>query len=733
MKQVLQSYRTGELWLAEVPMAACGPGGVLVRTSSSLVSAGTEKMLMTLAKKSLLGKAAARPDLVKQVLKKVQTEGLAGTKEKVFAKLDEPITLGYSAAGTVTECGAGVGSLQPGDRVAIAGAGYATHAEFNFVPENLCARIPEGVSDDDAAFATVGAIAMQGIRQAEPLIGERFVVIGLGLLGLLTVQILKANGCAVLGVDPDEKKVRLARSLGADVALASDIEGACAAFTGGRGADGVIITAATPSHGPIETAAEVSRHKGRVVAVGLVGMNVPRDAFYRKELDLRLSMSYGPGRYDPAYEEQGNDYPFAYVRFTEQRNLESFLYLVQQGKVTPAALVSHRIAFEDALDAYSLLEGTLSEESELAREYLGILLQYPESASPTRTIVSDAKNAGGSGAGQVGVGFVGAGGFAKAVLLPHLKRVGGVNLAGVCTSTGKSAQQSADRFGFGLATTDAAQILEHDEIDAVFVATRHATHASLTAAALRAGKHVFVEKPLCIDEAGLEVIEAALADARSDGHEPCLMVGFNRRFSPHAAAIRAAFESRSTPLVVNYRVNAGAIPVDSWIHDPSDGGGRIIGEVCHFVDFCSSIVARDPVSVMASSISSERRDVVSEDSVVITIKYADGSLANIQYLAEGHRDLAKERCEVFAGGKTAVLDDYRETVFFGGGKKLRGKQEKGFTEELTAFLAVCREGGEWPIPWRSLVATHRVCFAALRSLRTDRRVDLLQPSSDQGG
>ena len=731
MKQILQSYRSGELWLAEVPVPACGRGGVLVRTRSSVVSAGTEGMLLALAKKSLIGKARARPDLVRRVLKKARVEGIKPTMEKVFAKLDEPIALGYSAAGDVVEAGREAVGLKPGDRVAMAGVGYAAHAEFNFVPANLCARIPESVSYVDAAFATVGAIALQGVRQAQPLIGERVAVIGLGLLGLLTVQILKANGCVVLGVDLDEDRVALAERLGADVAVSADPERACEAFTGGCGADAVIITAATPGNEPIENAAEMSRHKGRVVAVGLVGMNVPRDVFYRKELDLRLSMSYGPGRYDPAYEEGGHDYPFAYVRFTEQRNMESFLYLVQQGKVTPAALVTHRLAFDDALDAYALLEGKLPEDSTLDPRYLGILLEYSEDAPMERTVRRcDAVGLAGN---EVGVGFIGAGNFAKGVLLPYLTKLSGVRLTGVCTGTGKSAQQTAQRFNFGLATTDPAMLLGKDETDVVFIATRHGSHASLVSAALRTGKHVFVEKPLCIHEPELDEIERALKDAHNAGQQPCLMVGFNRRFSPHARALHAAFKDRNTPMVVNYRVNAGSIPVDSWIHDPTEGGGRIIGEGCHFVDFCTALIDSEPVAVTANSISCDRRDVVAEDSVVITIQYADGSLATIQYVAEGHKDLPKERCEVFADGKSAVMDDFRTTEFYGGSKNVRGKQAKGFAEELHTFLNVCRNGGAWPISWQSLVCTHRVCFGSLRSLQVGKMVNIdVDPTEIEG-
>ena len=722
MRQVLQSQRKGELWLAEVPAPACGAGGVLVSTRCSVISAGTERMLLEIGKKSLLGKARARPDLVRKVVDTVRTRGVRATAAQVFARLDEPVPLGYSASGEVVEAGRGAAGLHPGDRVAMAGAGYANHAEFNFVPRNLCARIPEGVSYADAAFATVGAIALQGVRQAQPLIGERVVVVGLGLIGLLTVQILKANGCAVMGVDPDAERATLAAALGADRAVSSDAEGACDAFTGGQGADAVIIAAATPSSQPIELAAELSRHKGRVVAVGLVGMQVPRDAFYRKELDLRLAMSYGPGRYDPDYEERGNDYPFGYVRFTEQRNLESFLYLVQQKRVTPSALVTHRLPFADALDAYALIEGKLPAESTLERRYLGIVLEYPEDARPERTVRRVEDRAAGACDGDVGVGFIGAGGFARSVLLPQIVKAGGARLTAVCTSTGGSAAQTSERFGFTVATTDAGEVLERADTAAVFIATRHGSHAGLVAAALRAGKHVFVEKPLCLTKAGLDEVESAVQDARGAEFEPCLMVGFNRQFSPHARALQEGFQNRATPMVVNYRVNAGVVPAESWLHDPDEGGGRIIGEACHFVDFCTALTGSDPVSVIAASIASDARYVVAQDSSVLTIRYADGSLATIQYLALGHRALAKERCEVFADGRSAVMDDFRTTRFYGGGRSLRGKQAKGFAEEIDAFLSVCRDGGPWPIPWKSVAATHRVCFGAVRSLETGTMV-----------
>lgn len=742
LKQVLQSYRTGELRIADVPVPQCLSGGVLVRTRYSVISAGTERMLAELAKKNLVAKARARPDLVRRTMEKARSEGIKPTVEQVFAKLDEPVALGYSAAGDVIEAGRDAGGLKPGDRIAAAGGGYATHAEFNFVPRNLCVRIPEGVSRADAAFTTLGAVALQGVRQADPLLGERVVVVGLGLLGLLTVQVLKANGCAVLGADLNPARARLAEELGADAVATTDVREVAEAFTNGRGADAVIITAATSGNGPIETAADLSRQKGRVVAVGSIGLNVPRDAFYKKELDLRLSMSYGPGRHDVGYEEGGADYPFAYVRFTEQRNMESFLYLVQQGRANPGALVTHAVDFENALDGYALLDEPVAQGPEASSTGpLGILLKYGQDAAPATSVrlggeaggrqAADGRGPGPAtvasqtdGTGRVGVGFVGAGDFARRVLLPRLSKMKHATLTGVCTVTGRSARQAGERFGFATATTDVDAVLQDPDTHAVFVATRHDSHASLAAAALRAGKHVFVEKPLGIREAEVEEVASALEDARAAGFQPCLMVGFNRRFSPHAAALRAAFGHGRPPLAVSYRINAGRVPADHWVHDPAVGGGRLIGEGCHFVDFCNALIGSEPVAVTAAALSEDRPGNLPPDSVAMTVEYADGSLAAIQYLAGGHREMPKERCEVFSGGRSAVTSDFRSTTIHGGGRGLRGKQDKGFDVELRAFLDACREGGAWPIPWDQIVAAHRVCFGAMRSVRTGERVRL---------
>ena len=480
MKQILQSYRSGELWLADVPAPRVGPDSVLIATTCSVVSPGTEKMIIELAQKSLLQKARARPDLVRKVIQKIKTEGLGSALQKTFAKLDTPIPLGYSAAGKVLACGEKVHEFRPGDLVACGGAGYANHAEILSVPRNLCAKIPVGVLTEDAAFATIGAIAMQGVRQADLRVGERAVVVGLGLLGLLTVQILRASGCRVLGVDLDPARTALAAELGADATATTDAVEQALAMSDGCGADAVLLTAATSSNGPIESAPDMLRHRGRVVVVGVVGMNVPRDPFYKKELDLRLSMSYGPGRYDPNYEERGLEYPIGHVRWTEQRNLLSFLELIERGSVTPARLVTHRYPIEQGLLAYETLKDPHAKT-------LGILLSYPNAAKADTTTIEERRVALTPPSEQKGmrIGVLGAGGYSKGVLLPALAKMPSVSLATLCTASGSSASETGKKFGFGHATTSADEIFDDPDIDAVVIATRHDTHARYVCEALR--------------------------------------------------------------------------------------------------------------------------------------------------------------------------------------------------------------------------------------------------------
>jgi predicted dehydrogenase/threonine dehydrogenase-like Zn-dependent dehydrogenase len=705
VKQIQQNYRTGELKVAEVPVPQAGKGSLLIATRVSLISSGTEKQALELAKASLAGKAVARPDLVRRVVRNVQRDGLAPTIEKVFTKLDTPIPLGYSVAGEVLELGRHVSGYAVGDRVACAGSGMANHAEINAVPKNLVVRIPAGVTDEDASFVTLGAIALQGVRQAAPTLGEAVVVMGLGLIGQLTVQLLKANGCRVLGFDPNPERAKLAKELGADLAVSEGLRNAAAEFTSGYGADGVVVTASTKSNEPINLAAEISRLKGRVVLVGLVGMAIDRELFYKRELDLKLSMSYGPGRHDPAYEISGHDYPLPYVRWTEQRNMSAFLELVAEGKVTPQKLVTHRFPIEEAERAYELLD---REEPHLA-----VLLTFSrEAACKIERRIPLHGRAIEPGAGNVA--FIGLGNYAKGMLLPALKKIRGVNLTTVVTSTGISAGHAGEKHGFAVVATDPAAAIEDDVTDTVFIATRHDTHAGLAASALKAGKHVFCEKPLAMSDAELnQTLEAA---ATSNG---VLTVGFNRRFAPMLVQVKEALTPRAGPLVMLYRVNAGAIPRDNWVQT-DEGGGRIIGEVCHFVDALIYLTDSLPMEISAQS----ARD--HDDAVSIVIKFADGSTGTIVYTSLGDSSVPKEYLEVFGAGRVAQLDDFRRLTLSKEGRQTvtKGAQDKGQTALVSAFMNAVRNGSQMPIPLEELAAVTEATFAIEEALRTGAVVAL---------
>ena len=708
MKQLIQSYKTGELGIFEVPAPVCGDNGVVIRTKSSLVSAGTEKMIVDLAKKSLIGKAQARPDLVKQVITKMKQEGIKNTLEKVFTKLDTPIPLGYSCVGEVLEVGRNVTGISVGDRVACGGAGYANHSEINYVPRNLLVKVPEKVSDEEAAFVTVGAIALQGVRQTAPMIGERIAVIGLGLLGQLTVQLLKANGCKVIGTDFDPKKLELAKEMGADAVCGpEDLIQACKNFSDGRGVDAVVITASTSSDQPVADAGEICRMKGRVVIVGLVGMNIPREYYYKKELELKLSMAYGPGRYDAQYEEQGIDYPFAHVRWTEQRNFEAFLGLVEEGKVSPQKLLTHRIGFDKALDAYDLLEGKVKEY------YLGIVLKYNEAASDSRKPI--AMNTNSVSTTGINVGLIGAGNFTKGVILPNLGKVGGFNLTGVCTATGVSAHSTGKKYNFKFITTDANELILHNDINTIFITTRHNDHGEKVIRAIEKSKNVFVEKPLTIDEGELELIKEKY---NALNKKPILQVGYNRRFSPLVKRMKTAIGN--LPVSVNYRINAGVIPLNSWIQDPTVGGGRILGELCHFVDTCLFLAGSTPVSVYASSVKKPDQSIPDEDNVSVVLTFENGSIATISYTAFGNGQLPKEFIEVFAPNIAMQMDNYRELTIFAGSSKNRTKssnQDKGFKGEFEAFAEAIKSGKP-AISFEELYAVSKVTFKVLESLKT---------------
>ncbi len=710
MKQVIQHYRTGELSVEDVPAPIGKPGWVLVANQVSVISAGTEKTTVATANKSLLGKARERPDLVRKLLSKARKDGVAEAMKLAWARLDSPAALGYSCAGTVVDVGSDAGGLAVGDRVACAGQNYASHAEVVCVPKRLCVRVPDGVSLEDASFVTLGAIALQGVRQAEPRLGDCVAVIGLGLLGQLTVQLLKASGCVVLGSDLDPRKLELASSLGADmVARPEHVTRGATAMTNGHGVDAVIITASAADSGPVAVAGEICRRKGRVVVVGAVDMQVPRESYYRKELELRLSTSYGPGRYDRAYEEEGHDYPFGYVRWTEQRNMEAFLTMVQQGRVRLAPLITHRFAIDQAEQAYRMiLEGR--------EPYLGICIGYPgprPSALQTtiRTTVTVSDH------GAVRLGVIGAGNHVRDMLLPRLLAMNDVQVAAICTSTGITARALAEKVRAETCTSDYRDILKNERISTVLVGTRHDTHARIVLDALASGKHVLVEKPLCVTTGELDAIAAQYERGAASGLH--LMVGFNRRFSPHAEQAQEFFQRRRGPLTMIYRVNAGALPAEHWVHDPAVGGGRIIGEACHFVDYLQVLCGAPPVSVQA--MAARGRDGVIPDQVVISLTFVDGSVGSLIYTASGDTALPKERIEVCGDGRSLVTDDFTTTHGYAGGRRrtlVSGARDKGFDQELARFVGAVSRGGPPPIPFAEIVAVTRACLLAVESLKT---------------
>ncbi len=719
MLQLIQSFKTGDLDLFEVPAPSCQNNGIVIKTRSSLLSAGTEKMLVDIAKKSLIGKAQSRPDLVKQVIQKMKQEGIKNTLEKVLTKLDTPIPLGYSCAGTVMEIGNNISGFALGERVACGGAGLANHSEYNFIPKNLFVKIPDKVEDAEASFVTVGAIALQGVRQTNPTLGENIVVIGLGLLGQLTVQLLKANGCRVLGVDLDQYKLDLALKLGADrVCHSSEIRPACADFTSGHGADAVIISASAKSDQLIYDAGEISRMKGRVIIVGLVGLNIPRDIYYKKELEVKLSMAYGPGRYDPLYEEHGIDYPFPYVRWTEQRNFGAFLQLVEQRKVNPKELITHTFNFTDALKAYDLIGGESKEN------YLGILLKYNQDSNerkPSSVITLSPEAL--TKTGEINLGLIGAGNFASAITLPNLKKITAYHFKGLCDNSTVIAHATGKKYGFWFITSDPDELLKSSDINTVIINTRHNTHAELVINAIKNNKHVFVEKPLAINETELNEIRAAYHSSLVTCHLS-LAVGFNRRFSPLIQKMKQALSP--APISLIYRINAGVIPLNSWIQDPLIGGGRIVGEVCHFIDTCSFLAGSLVKSVMAFVVRKDDQSIPDEDNVSILLTYDNGSTATITYVAYGNKSMPKEYIEVFANGIAMQMNDFRKLTIYKGSRKQKfssANQDKGFQAEFAAFAEAVKNG-KLAIPFESLYNTTLATFKIREAIRTKTVVSL---------
>jgi predicted dehydrogenase/threonine dehydrogenase-like Zn-dependent dehydrogenase len=725
MKQLLQNISNGETVIVEVPIPQVQAGMALVRNQASLVSAGTERMLVEFAGKSLLGKALSRPDLVRQVADKARREGLLSTVEAAFNRLDQPMPLGYSSSGVIELLGEGMPGFKVGDRVACAGGGYAVHAEYALIPRNLLALLPEQVDFESAAFTTLGAIVLHGFRLSQAQLGETVGIIGLGLLGQLTVMLAIAAGCQVFGVDLDATRVNLANQLGATAVLRSQATEAAQAFSHGLGLDNILICADTPSDDPVELAGEIARDRGHVVAIGAVGLTLPRKVYYTKELSFINSRSYGPGRYDPAYEEAGQDYPIGYVRWSEGRNLEAFVQLLADAKVDVKPLITHRFPIESAPVAYELITGKTNQS------FLGILLTYPEAGSnrikPPATIAPVKKsNLPLTGVNIVRLGVLGAGNFANAVMLPALKKIASIEMVSITSGSGFHAQFASKKFAFKYTALSENEILQDPQVNTVSILTRHHLHAEQVVRALQAGKHVFCEKPLAITTEQLNQIKQQLS---SSENSPLLMVGFNRRFAPLARRLYEFLLPRHEPLLATYRINAGSIPLTHWVQDPALGGGRIIGEGCHFVDFLTFLVGSNPISVSAQSLPDDSR--YQEDNVMLTFTYPDGSVGSVIYLANGDKAFPKERVEVFVGGKVAVLDDFRnlELVTQGNRQVIRSplRQDKGHRTEWEAFSHAIITGGSPPIPYEQLFGVTEATFAALTALHTRQPV-MLDPS-----
>lgn len=710
MKQILQDLSNGNTIIVESPSPRVKFGSILIETRATLISSGTERSLLNFGKASVLDKARQQPEKVRMVLEKVRTDGLLPTIDAVKSKLSLPLPLGYCNVGVVDEAGEGCENFKLGDRVVSNGP----HADMVRVPKNLCAKIPNEVSDDEAVFTVAASIGLQGVRLVNPSLGEAVVVTGVGLIGLLTLQLLKAHGCRVLAIDYDESKLKLARRFGAETCnpgKGEDAIEAGMAFSRGKGVDAVIITASTQSSDPVTQAARMSRKRGRVVLVGVTGLELNRADFYEKELTFQVSCSYGPGRYDPNYEEKGQDYPIGFVRWTEQRNFEAILDMMASGRLDVKPLITHRYAFTDAEKAYEALSGDKSA--------LGILLEYDHSIEErhksTVSLTEDFQH----NPSEPSVGFIGAGNYASRVLIPAFKAAN-AQLYSIATSSGVNGVIHGNKTGFKEATTDTDGLIANDEINTVAIVTRHSSHARYVKKALEAGKHTFVEKPLA-----LNMKELSQVDATYNGTEkpPLLMVGFNRRFSPQVQKMKSLLGPVKQPKTLILTMNAGAIPADHWTQDIEVGGGRIIGEACHFIDLARFLVDSEIVSIQARRVGDVGNGDIVEDKASITLGFADGSLATIHYFANGANSFPKERVEVFAGGRVLQLDNFRKLKGYGwrGFRKMNlWRQDKGQKACAKAFLDAIRNGDPSPIPSNELFEVARVTIEAAEQLRAQR-------------
>ncbi len=715
MKQIFQDLQDGNTLITDVPCPRLQPGHVLIRTTTSLVSAGTERMLLDFGKANLLDKARQQPDKVRMVLDKIRTDGLMPTIDAVRHKLDQPLPMGYCNAGVVMAVGAGVTEFSVGDRVASNGK----HAEMVCIPSNLCAKIPDEVPDDMAAFTVIGSIALQGIRLAQPTLGETVVVTGLGLIGLLTVQLLRAHGCRVLGIDFDPSKLDLAKTFGAetvDLSKGEDPVAAALAFSSGHGVDAVLLTASSKSNEPVKQAAQMSRKRGRIVLVGVVGLELSRADFFEKELTFQVSCSYGPGRYDPFYEEGGHDYPIGFVRWTEQRNFEAILGLLSDKRLDPTPLISHRFLLAEAQKAYELVG---SKEPSL-----GILLHYPtpqekpEGSLRQRTVeLSPPVGHASRPKGQVSIGVIGSGNYATQVLIPAFKQTEAL-LHSVASSGGASGVHAGKKFGFQETTTETSSLINHSDINTVVITTRHDSHARYVSQALEAGKHVFVEKPLALRREELIEIE----EVYQKHPELVLMTGFNRRFSPHIQKMKELLNTVHEPKSFIMTVNAGMIPPEHWTQDPTIGGGRIIGEACHFIDLLRFLAHSSILGVQTLMIGPAPGVAVQTDKVSFNLSFADGSMGTVHYLANGHKSFAKERLEVFCAGRILQLDNFRTLRGFGwpGFTKMKlWRQDKGQTACVAAFVKSIRDGHSSPIPFEELIEVTRTTFDVMDAIHRE--------------
>lgn len=706
MKQIIQELKTGDTILEDVSVPQVKSCSILVRTTRSLVSLGTERMLVDFGKANFIDKARQQPDKVKLVLDKVKTDGFKPTYDSVMNKLAQPLPLGYCNVGEVVAVGKGVSQFQIGDRVASNGP----HAEYVLVPVNLATRVPDSVSDEEAAFTVIGSIALQGIRLLNPTFGETVVVIGLGLIGLITAELLVANGCTVIGFDFDIHKVKMASEKGivaVDLSHGADPVAVVQEMTGMIGCDGVIITASNSSDEIMHQAAEMSRKRGRIILVGVVGLKLRRDDFYKKELSFQVSCSYGPGRYDESYEQRGSDYPLPYVRWTEQRNFEAVLQAIARGQLDVKRLITERVKLEDYLQIY----GDMRKAGSIAS-----IIEYPGNngtALDSVVRIIDVKVSGKKGV----VGIIGAGNFTASMILPQLAKTPAI-LQSIASSGGVTATTLARKFSIGKATTDYHTILADPEVDTVVVTTRHGVHASMVLEGLKAGKHVFVEKPLALHEEELDGIVEQYSELGQNGKAPLLMVGFNRRFASLAVKMKALLGNGETPVNIVATMNAGFIPSDVWVHDPVSGGGRIIGEACHFIDLCSYFAGSRVIAVCMNAMGQHPDEMT--DNATILLRYENGTNAVINYFANGSKAYAKERVEVFSQQRVLVMDNWRKLTGYGfkNFKSMSSAQDKGHGNQFRLFVERVQQGGMPLIPFDDIVNTTRASFAAIESMRS---------------